>query len=57
MRKDYKSKMISENNERLHHLRINGVEIVAPRLPDYNAVVASLYRADIEEQLRGMGYR
>ena len=55
--KDYKPKMIFENNERLHHLRINGVEIVAPRLTDYNVVVASPYTADIEEQLQEMGYQ
>ena len=53
----YKPKMIFENNERLHHLRINGVEIVAPRLTDYNVVVASPYTADIEEQLQEMGYQ
>ena len=33
------------------------MEIVAPRLTDYNVVVASPYTADIEEQLREMGYR
>lgn len=53
----YKPKKIFENNERLHHLRINGVEIVAPRLTDYNVVVASPYTADIEEQLQEMGYQ
>ena len=55
--KDYKPKMIFENNERLYHLRINGVEIVAPRLTDYNVVVASPYTTDIKEQLQEMGYQ
>lgn len=49
--------LIFDNNVRLHKLRINGVEIAAPRLTSYNVIVTCPYTMDIEEQLHELGYQ
>lgn len=49
--------LIFDNNVRLHKLRINGVEIAAPRLTSYNVIVTCSYTMDIEEQLHELGYQ